>query len=101
MNAEDKVDKRWAVAASVVLLAIYFVVSASEGLHAYFTMDDGGNLLHMHQYWKYSILDVLGSAMRVVSGSYRPMGGLFYFALYKLAGFNPVPFRAVCLTIML
>jgi hypothetical protein len=101
MNAEDKADRRWTVAAAVILLVIYFAVSASEGLHAYFTMDDGGNLLHMHQYWKHSRMDVLGSAMRVVSASYRPMGGLFYFTLYKLAGFNPVPFRAVCLTIML
>jgi len=101
MNAEDKADSRWAAAAAAILLVIYFVVSASAGLHAYFTMDDGGNLLHMHGYWQHSVLEVLGSAMRVVSGTYRPMGGLFYFTLYKIAGFNPLPFRAVCLTIML
>jgi hypothetical protein len=70
-------------------------------LNAYFTQDDGGNLLNMHQYWSHSMAYVLGSALRVITGAYRPLGGVYYFALYKLAGFNPLPFRAVCLALML
>jgi len=106
MSLEDKPgrtapDRRWTVAASVLFLVVYFVRSASRGLNAYFTQDDGGNLLNMHQYWSHSMAYVLGSALRVITGAYRPLGGVYYFALYKLAGFNPLPFRAVCLALML
>jgi hypothetical protein len=87
--------------ASLLLLAVYFAVSSSPGLHAYFTQDDGGNLLHMHKYWERSLLDVLGSPLRVVTGAFRPLGGVYYFVLYRLAGFNPVPFRVTCLALML
>lgn len=89
------------VIVALLFLAIYFAVSASPGLNAYFTQDDGGNLLFMHRYWEHSLGDVLGSALRVATGAFRPLGGIYYFMLYRLAGFNPVPFRAVCLALML
>lgn len=87
--------------ASLLFLAIYFAFSSRDGLHAYFTQDDAGNLLNMHKYWERSLADMLLSALRVVTGAFRPLGGVFYFTLYRLAGFNPVPFRAVCLGLML
>ncbi|MGB7761756.1 MAG: hypothetical protein WBL61_18130 [Bryobacteraceae bacterium] len=85
----------------MLILVVYFAVSSSRGLNAYFTHDDGGNMLNMHKYWSHSMADVVGAAVRVVTGSYRPLGGVYYFTLYKLAGFNPAPFRAVCLALML
>ena len=94
-------NRRPLVIASVLVLVIYFAVTAFHSLNAYFTQDDGGNLLNMHKYWERSLLDVLGSAVCVVTGAYRPLGGVYYFVLYKLAGFNPLPFRAVCLALML
>ena len=33
------------------------------------------------------------------SDSFRPFGALFYRTLFSAAGFNPLPFRIVCLTI--
>lgn len=97
----DPRHERALVIAALLFLAIYFAVSASAGLNAYFTQDDGGNLLRMHKYWEHSLGYVLGSALRVATGAYRPLGGVYYFTLYRLAGFNPVPFRAVCLALML
>lgn len=93
--------ERALVIVSLLFLAIYFAVSASAGLNAYFTQDDGGNLLFMHKYWEHSLGSVFGSALRVATPAYRPLGGIYYFTLYRLAGFNPVPFRAVCLALML
>ena len=87
--------------ACLLLLAIYFAVLAADGLGAYFTPDDGGNLVNMHEYWERSLGDMAGSALRVVTGAYRPLGGIYYLALYRLAGFHPLPFRAVCLSLML
>jgi hypothetical protein len=34
--------------------------------------------------------------LRYWSTSYRPLGGLFYVALYRWFGFNPLPFRVAC-----
>ena len=93
--------RRAALIASLLVLVVYFVVSSSGGLNAYFTEDDGGNLLNSHKYWEHSLADVIGSCVRVATPAYRPLGGVFYFTLYKLAGFHPLPFRAVCLTLML
>jgi hypothetical protein len=86
---------------SLAFIALYFAVSSAHGLNAYFTQDDAGNLLHMHRYWESSIGSVIGSALRVVTPTYRPLGGIYYLTLYRLAGFNPVPFRSVCLALML
>ena len=101
MPQEPQAASRLVLPASLALLAIYFAVSAAGGLHAYFTQDDAGNLLTMHRYFEHSILSELGSAVQVVTPAYRPLGGLYYFTLYRLAGFNPLPFRAVCLALML
>jgi hypothetical protein len=88
-------------AAAVIAAAVYFAVFAADGLHAYFTLDDGGNLLNAHGYWEHSLGEMAGSVLRVFTGAYRPMGGVFYLALYRWAGFDPLPFRVVCLALML
>jgi hypothetical protein len=85
-------------AAALGGLVLYFAVSAWDGLHAYFTFDDGGNLLNLHKYFESSPGVLLKS---LVNGSYRPMGGLFYVILFQAAGFNPLPFRVVCFALML
>jgi hypothetical protein len=85
---------------SMVALGIYFVFSVHDGLRAYFTMDDGGNLLKMHSYWGTSLGHMIVSALLVVTPTYRPLGGIYYFVLYKLAGFNPMPYHAVCLLLL-
>ena len=36
----------------IVLLPSYFAAFAADGLGAYFTPDDGGNLVNMHEYWE-------------------------------------------------
>ena len=87
--------------ASLLLLTAYFAVPARPGLHAYFTQDDGGNLLHMHKYWENSLGAMVSASLRVVTGAYRPLGGIYYFVLYRLFGFNPAPFRIVALALML
>ena len=87
--------------ACILLLASCFAAFATDGLHAYFTADDGGNLINMHEAWEHSLAGMAGSALRVATGAYRPLGGIYYLALYRIAGFHPLPFRAVCLSLML
>jgi hypothetical protein len=106
MNRTTEPGKRYrharpAAIASRIFLAVYFAASSFKGLGAYFTQDDGGNLLIAHKYWEHSLAGVLGSALSVATGAYRPLGGVYYFVLYRLFGFNPLPFRIVCLALML
>lgn len=85
----------------MLILALYFAIASWSGLHAYFSLDDGGNLLNMHGYWSHSLGHELASAAVVITPAYRPLGGIYYFVLFKLAGYHPLPFRAVCLAMML
>ena len=39
-------------------------------------------------------------ALTVVTGEYRPIGGLFYRLLYSVFGFDPFPFRVAAFTLM-
>jgi hypothetical protein len=59
----------------MLLLAGYFVAFGADGLGAYFTQDDGGNLINGHEYWEHSLADVAGSALRAATGTYRPSEG--------------------------
>ncbi|MGO9258970.1 MAG: hypothetical protein ACLQU1_22005 [Bryobacteraceae bacterium] len=94
-------EKRGLRIACLLVIASYFAGSATDGLRAYFTPDDGSNLINMHGVWEHSLADMAGAALRVATGAYRPLGGIYYLVLYRLAGFHPLPFRAVCLSLML
>ena len=78
----------------------YFLWLAGDGLNAFFTRDDALNLVHLHGYFRISLLEILQQALTVVTGAYRPIGGLFYRLLYSVFGFDPFPFRVAAFTLM-
>jgi hypothetical protein len=79
----------------------YFLTFAAGGLRAYFTLDAGLNLTTHHNYWEHSLWETAASALHVVTSAYRPLGGVFYLGMFRLAGFHPLPFRVACLGLML
>src|SRR5271157_1499712 len=89
---------RAAIFLALAAAGLYFAVSSADGLHSFFSPDDGGNLLNLHKCFEASPAGVLKS---LVDGSYRPLGGVFYLTLWRLAGFHPLPYRAVCFGLML
>ena len=78
----------------------YFLWLAGDGLTAFFTGDDVQNLVHLHGYFRIALLEILQQALTVVTGEYRPIGGLFYRLLYSVFGFDPFPFRVAAFTLM-
>ena len=81
---------------NAVLVFIAFgwlLLFAHNGLWAQFSGDD---LTNLHGYLSRSPASLIVDNLRYWSTSYRPLGGLFYVALYRLFGFNPLPFRVVC-----
>lgn len=86
---------------AVLFLGAYFFLFAGDGLHAYFTFDDGMNMVHLHRLWEVSWRTNVLEAAKVFTTAYRPLGALFYRPLYALFGFNPLPYRMVCYGLMI
>src|SRR5204863_490713 len=83
-------------AANVVLVFIAFgwlLLFAHHGLRAQFSGDD---LMNLHGYLSRPPASLIVDNLHYWSTSYRPLGGLFYVALYRWFGFDPLPFRAAC-----
>jgi len=83
-----------------LLIFAYFLLLSFDGLRAFFTSDDGMNLIMMHGCFTESIWRVVVSALAVCTSAYRPMGGLFYRVVYGFFHFDPLPFRVACYWIL-
>jgi len=86
------------IAAPAILIVGYFLQFAGPGLFVYFSADDLMNL-----YWSldHSLLQLLRDNLTFWSGSYRPLGAIFYHVTYTLAGFHPFAFHFVCFALLL
>lgn len=81
-----------------LVIAAFFFYYAGFGLRAYFSPDDMQNL---HKYWMVGFPGVIKANLLYWSSFYRPLGGLFYLPLYSLFGLHPLPYRIVCVTLLL
>ena len=81
-----------------LFLVAYFFWFAGGGLWARFTGDD---LMNLNFHLTPSFPQLLLSNLTYWTTAYRPMGGLVYVAVYRLAGFHPMPFRIVCFALLL
>jgi hypothetical protein len=89
-----------AAAIEIVVLAgacAWLLLFAHGGLGAPFSGDD---LMNLHGYLTRPALSLLFDNLRYWSTSYRPLGGLFYVGLYRLFGFDPLPFRMACFLLL-
>src|ERR1035441_10335652 len=71
----------------------WLLLFAHNGLWAQFSLDD---LTNLHGYLSRSPASLMVDNLRYWSTSYRPLGGLFYVALYHWFGFDPLPFQVAC-----
>jgi hypothetical protein len=75
----------------------WFFWFAAGGLRAGFTPDDLMNLT-IHRMVSPGRLALAN--LTWWSTVYRPMGGVFYVAMYRLFGLSPLPFRAACFALL-
>ena len=83
-----------------IFITIYFLGLTHDALHAYFALDDSGNLYRawyypLAEHFRANILFFLTSPLN------RPMGSTWYRAIFSWAGYNPVPFHVANLAILL
>ena len=82
------------VNAVLVFIAFgWLLLFAHNGLWAQFSGDD---LMNLHGHLSRAPASLIVDNLHYWSTSYRPLGGLFYVALYRWFGFNPLPFRVAC-----
>jgi len=55
--------------------------------------------MNLYFAWKKTPVETLRANLFFWSDFYRPLGSLFYRGMFAAAGFNPLPFRLVCLAI--
>jgi hypothetical protein len=93
------VNLKTAVRGLTILSAIACLfVFAGGGLRAYFTADD---VMNLYFAWSSSLGQLLKDNLIFFSGAIRPLGSLAYRVLLALFGFNPLPYRLVCFTLLL
>jgi hypothetical protein len=81
-----------------LFLVFYLLWFAGGGLHARFTGDD---LMNLNFHLTPSFPQLLLSNLTYWSTAYRPMGGLVYVVIYRLARLHTVPYRVVCFALLL
>lgn len=80
---------------AAVILAYYFFFTW-RSLFRYFDEDDLSNLYFA---WNKPLATVLGANLFFWNGFFRPMGAMFYRAIFAVAGFHPLPFHVAALAI--
>ncbi len=80
-------------------IAVYFFSLTHDALHAYFALDDSGNL---YRAWYYPLSELFRANLLffLTSPFNRPMGSAWYRAIFSFAGYNPVPFHVANLAIL-
>ncbi len=81
-----------------ILVLAWFSSFTFRGIFADFSNDD---VMNLDYYDRQGVPRTILGTFQVITSSYRPLGGLFYLALYKLFGLNPLPFRVACFALLL
>ena len=81
----DSAPRRWLIPLTVALVLASYFFFTWKSLGLYFDNDD---MMNLYLAWSKPLAEVL-----------RPVGGLFYRAMFAMAGFNPVPFRIAVLAL--
>ncbi len=83
---------------SAAVIICYFLYFAGSGLFAFFSND---GLMNMYWSLDHSLAGLLLDNLTFWSGSYRPLGAIFYHSIYQLAGFHPLAFHLICFALLL
>jgi hypothetical protein len=79
------------IAAAAIVLAYHFFF-AGRALHGRFAPDD---MMNIHYYWSQGGWALVRGLVEFFSTYQRPVGGVFYWVLYRLFGLNPFPYHVV------
>jgi hypothetical protein len=85
------------IAPLAVALALLLGFVLPKSLQSGFFPDD---LLNLYEYWVLFWPEVIRQIAWPLADGYRPFGALFYKPLFAAFGLNPLPFRVVCVGLL-
>jgi hypothetical protein len=68
-----------------------------DAFRGHFAPDD---MMNLAGYWRTGWWGEIAANLLVFTGSFRPMGALFYLPLYRAFGLHPLPFHVVAVVVM-
>lgn len=89
------------IAVSLALTTVGFLLLTRHSVTAYFAGDDLMNMAAMHVVWHQDPSAMVRDVLTVATPVYRPVGGLWYWAMWRMAGFSPLAYRLTCLAWLL
>lgn len=92
-------SKAWSLLATAALV-VYFLRFTASSLQTYFSPDDTMNL---HRSWSFPLTGLLKANVLFFLNSpfYRPVASAWYRIIFYFAGFDPAPFHAVLLIVLM
>jgi hypothetical protein len=92
----DRLRSRALFALTAAVILAYYFFFTWKSLALYFDQDD---MMNLYLAWSKPLPDLLRANALYWTDPLRPLGALFYRAVFALSGFNPLPFRITCLAL--
>src|SRR6266404_994362 len=92
-----RIARRWPEVIMGSLIVGFFIHFCSRALYGRFALDE---MMNMYWYWEPGIWKVGWANLTFSNSVIRPLGALYYVPLFKMFGFNPLPFNAFRLVIL-
>src|ERR1700674_4700173 len=93
----NRIAQRWREVIAAFFVLGFFLYFCLRALQVRFALDE---MMNMYWYWSAGIWRVGWAALTFSNSVIRPMGALYYLLLFKMFGFNPLPFNVFRLTVL-
>jgi hypothetical protein len=93
----NRIAQRWREAVVALFILSFFLHFCAHALRVRFALDE---MMNMYWYWKPGLWRLGWASLTFSNSVIRPMGALYYLLLFKIFGFNPLPFDIFRLAVL-
>jgi hypothetical protein len=93
----NRIAHQWKEAIVALFILGFFLHFCLPALRVRFALDE---MMNMYRYWAVGIWRVGWASLTFSNSVIRPMGALYYTLLFKMFGFNPLPFNVFRLAVL-
>jgi hypothetical protein len=93
----NRIARRWKEAVVALFILGFFFYFCAHALQVRFALDE---MMNMYWYWSPGLWKLGWAALTFSNSVIRPMGALYYLLLFKMFGFNPLPYNVFRLAVL-
>src|SRR5260370_3277424 len=93
----SRIAQRWREAIVALFILGFFLHFCLHALYVRFAADE---MMNMFWYWEPGAWKLVWANLTFSNSIIRPMAAFYYLPLFKMFGFNPLPFNAVRLALL-